>query len=72
MAAGSCKNLHIGQGDGVAIALNVEAITFAYGVVPGQAGEAGAGQVNIGIQIQIDSTAGNARLNAHHSLGVKL
>ncbi len=72
MAAGSCKNLHIGQGDGVAIALNVEAIIVAHGVVPGQAGEAGVGQVDIGAERQVDCTAGNAWLNTHHSLGGKL
>ena len=72
MAAGACKNLHIGQGDGFAIALDVEAIIFAHGVVPGQAGEAGAGQVNIGIQIQIDSTAGNVAINGQHSHGAEL
>ena len=72
MAAGACKNLHIGQGDDFVIALNVEAITFTHGVVPGQAGEAGVGQVDIGVQRQVDCTAGNARLNAHHSLGGKL
>ena len=54
------------------IALNVEAIIFAHGVVPGQAGEAGAGQVNIGIQIQIDSTAGNVAINGQHSHGAEL
>ena len=42
-----CKNENVGQGDGVAVALNAVAVGFAHGAVPGQAGEAGVGQVDV-------------------------